>query len=188
MVAARRLASGNVAIPGWLLLVALVTILAGAVETGGQQKLRHGADHPQVEMVRQAVQRLNSGTLPAAVVGTGRVDLVTSPDPWITVTDSRGLPLASSGDLFGLPPIPPSGVFDYVQAHGQDRITWQPAEGVRHAIVVDRYQGGFVLAGRTLSEVERNEDTLLSRVILGWLAGIAAVAGGWALLHRRRAA
>ena len=104
------------------------------------------------------------------------------------MTDSSGLPLASSGDLFGLPPIPPSGVFDYVRAHGHDQITWQPAEGVRHAIVVDRYRGGFVVAGRSLSVVEQNEDTLLRWVVIGWLAGLATVAGGWALLHRRRAA
>ena len=149
MVAARRLVGGDLAIPGWLLLAALVTILAGTVETGWQQKLRHDADHPQLETAQTAVQRLDGGALPTAVVGSQRVDLVTSRDPWITVTDSSGLPLASSGDLFGLPPIPPSGVFDYVRAHGHDQITWQPAEGVRHAIVVDRYRGGFVVAGRT---------------------------------------
>ena len=188
MVAARRLVGGDLAIPGWLLLAALVTILAGTVETGWQQKLRHDADHPQLETAQTAVQRLDGGALPAAVVGTRRVDLVTSQEAWITVTDSSGLPLASSGDLFGLPPIPPAGVFDWARAHGEDRITWQPAEGVRHAIVVDRYRGGFVVAGRSLSVVEQNEDTLLRWVVIGWLAGLAIVAGGWALLHRRRAA
>ena len=59
---------------------------------------------------------------------------------------------------------------------------------MRHAIVVDRYRGGFVVAGRSLSVVEQNEDTLLRWVVIGWLAGLAVVAGGWALLHRRRAA
>jgi hypothetical protein len=77
-----------------------------------------------------------------------------------------------------------------VRAHGEDRITWQPAEGVRHAIVVDRYQGGFVVGGRSLTAVERNEDALLRWVVIGWLAGIAAILGGLLLFRRlqRRAA
>src|SRR5205823_13355906 len=103
MVAARRLVGGDLAIPGWLLLAAAVTILAGTVETGWQQKLRHDADHPQLETAQAAVQRLDGGALPAAVVGIRRVDLVTARGPWIPVTGSSGLPLASSGDLVGPP-------------------------------------------------------------------------------------
>lgn len=187
MVAARRLLAAGVTVPGWLLLAAAATVLAGVVELGGQQKLRHDADHPQVEMARQAVAQLDRGTPPAAVVGSGRADLAASLDPWMTVMDARGMPLASSGVFLDLPPIPPSGVFDWVRAHGEDTITWQPAPGVRNAIVVDRYRAGFVVAGRSLRVVEENEDSLLRGVVIGWLAAIAAL-GGLSALQRRAAA
>lgn len=184
MVAARRRLGAGFTVSGWLLLAAAVTVLAGVVELGGQQKLRHDADHPQIEMARQAVPQLNAGTIPSVVVGTRRTDLATSLDPWITVTDPNGMPLASSGVFQGLPPIPPSGVFDWVRAHGEDTITWQPAAGVRSAIVVDRYRGGFVVAGRSLRVVEENEDSLLRGVVIGWLAAIGALGGLYAFQRR----
>jgi hypothetical protein len=69
------------------------------------------------------------------------------------------------------------GVFDYTRAHGQDRITWQPRSGVRSAAIVARYGGahpGFVLAGRSLREVEAREDRLTLMVGIAWAATLGA--------------
>lgn len=46
------------------------------------------------------------------------------------------------------------GVLDYMRQHGEERVTWQPEKGVRMATVVVRYDKGFVLAGRSMREVE----------------------------------
>jgi hypothetical protein len=46
------------------------------------------------------------------------------------------------------------GVLDYMRQHGEERVTWQPEKGVRMATVVVRYDKGFVLAGRSLREME----------------------------------
>ena len=54
-------------------------------------------------------------------------------------------------------PRPPHGVLEYVRDHGEERVTWQPERRVRIAAVVVRYEGkgsGFVLAGRSLREIE----------------------------------
>jgi hypothetical protein len=58
----------------------------------------------------------------------------------------------------------------------EDRITWQPAPGVRVAAVIVPYGGqqpGFVLAGRSLRLVEQREDALLRDVAGGLAAGLA---------------
>lgn len=175
-------------VAGWALLVAAVTLIAAVVEIAGQQAMRQGADHPQVEMARQAASQLNAGARPADVVGTGRADIATSLQPWLTVTDQHGVPLASSGVLGGLPPIPPSGVFDFVRAHGEDRISWQPAAGVRSAIAIDSYRGGFIVAGRSLRVVEDGESALLGWVVISWIAAMVVLGAGATVLQRRRAA
>ncbi len=46
---------------------------------------------------------------------------------------------------------------------GEDRITWQPEPGIRSAVVVVHYTGatpGYVMAGRSLREVEWRIDRL----------------------------
>jgi hypothetical protein len=64
------------------------------------------------------------------------------------------------------------GVFDYVRQHDQDRITWQPEPGVRIATVVAGYTGsqsGFVLAGRSLREVEKRESQAEMEAGVVWI-------------------
>jgi hypothetical protein len=70
------------------------------------------------------------------------------------VFDDSGNVLGSSATLHGAIPIYPSGVLDYTLKNGEDRLTWQPERGVRMATVVVRYSKGFVMAGRSLREVE----------------------------------
>jgi hypothetical protein len=88
--------------------------------------------------------------------------------------------------LNGAPPKPPVGVFDaarqglplIVDRHltnnvpaNENRITWQPASGVRTALVVvwvpETKQ--FVVAGRNMREVERREGNLSFTVFAAWL-------------------
>lgn len=125
-----------------------------------QQAIRQGANHPQIEMAQAAVTRLNAGASPSAVVPATHVDLGSSPDAYLIVVDGQYSVLASSATLNGQVVVPPPGVFDYVRTHGEDRITWQPAPDARTAIVVDEFRGGFVVAGRSLSDTERTEDLL----------------------------
>lgn len=76
-----------------------------------------------------------------------------------------------NGQVPGLP----AGVLGSASSAGArgDRITWQPAAGVRIAAVAVPYSGGFVLAGHSLAEVEQQIDKQL------WiaLAGLAAALG-----------
>jgi hypothetical protein len=57
-------------------------------------------------------------------------------------------------------------------------VTWQPAPNVRMATVVVPYSGsnvsGFVVAGRSLREVEVREASLTKMVGLAWIIGLVA--------------
>jgi len=78
--------------------------------------------------------------------------------------------------LSGSTPVPPLGVFDSVRSRGEDRITWQPAPGVRSAAVITHYQQGFVLVGRSLRLVEQRESGAEGVVGLFWVVTLGATA------------
>ena len=171
------------ALPLWIVLSGLVTVAAFAGYVFVQQELRGAANHPQVELARQAASKLNGGAQPQSVANGTLVDIASSPDPYLIVVDSNGALLASTARLDGSVVIPPSGVFAYVRDHGEDVISWQPAAGVRSAIVVDSFHGGFVVAGRSLTATEQAESALGLWAVLGWAVAIL-LAGGISLLAR----
>ena len=139
-----------------------------------QQAIRQPANHPQAEIARSAVSRLNAGERPEAVVPSASVDIAQSTDPYVIVVDGQQGVLASSASLGGHVVLPPPGVFDYVRSHGEDQVTWQPAAGVRSWIVVDSFSGGFVIAGRSPADGEAAGYLLMFWGSLGAL-GLAAV-------------
>jgi hypothetical protein len=97
--------------------------------------------------------------------------------PFRMVLDESGRPLTWSGELHGVPPKLPAGVIDYVNHHGEDRITWQPDAGIRLATVIVKVVGanpGFVLSARSLREVEVREDQVLTLAVLGMVATLVA--------------
>jgi hypothetical protein len=64
---------------------------------------------------------------------------------------------------------------DYVKQNGEDRVTWQPEAGVRIAAVIEGYGGaapGYVLAGRSLREVEIREDQAEFFAGATWVAAL----------------
>jgi hypothetical protein len=71
----------------------------------------------------------------------------------------------------------PCGMPGAIVQPGETRFTWQPAAGVRAAVVVTSYGGaspGYVLAGRSLRETELLEDHIFFVVGWGLAFGLAA--------------
>jgi hypothetical protein len=158
-------------------VVGVITVVAAVIVY--QFALKQPANHPQIEIADAAVARLNAGADPASVVPANQVE-IGSPDLYVMVLDSNRTVLATSAHLNGQTVVPPAGVFEYVRDHGDDRVTWQPAPGVRSAIVVESFRGGFVVAGRTLSDSENLEGPLVRITIAAWPAVV--VIGGVVLL------
>ncbi len=162
---------------GTIPLAVVITLLAGLMYTTMQQVLRMTANDPQIQMAEDAAAALTKGMPLNSVVPSTQVDIATSLAPFIVVYDDSGKALASSGLLHNQLPALPSGVFNYVQQNGEDRITWQPEPGVRSATVVTRYAGpqpGYVMAGRSLRESEKRTDQLGAIIGLGWLGTLFA--------------
>jgi hypothetical protein len=145
----------------WIPIAVAVTGLAALVYAAVQQDLRQGANDPQVQLAQDAAARLDAGATPTAVVPSETVELATSLAPYLVVFDSTGGQLASSAVLHGAAPPFPTSVFDAVRRRGEDAITWQPEPGVRSAVVIRPWRGGFVLAGRSLRLVEERENRTL---------------------------
>ncbi len=75
-------------------------------------------------------------------------------------------------------PLPPPGVFAYTRTNRQNRVTWQPEPAVRIAAVIQHVAGakpGFVLAGRSLREVEVREQQALFAALLAMLVTLLAL-------------
>jgi hypothetical protein len=189
-----------------LVLAGLSTGLALALYSIPQQVLRQGANDPQIALATDASTSLEQGTLPAAAISAGSVDMARSLTPFVIVYDDQGHPLASQAQLDGQIPAPPSGVFDYVRQHGEERVSWQPilgttsnkdeksalhggmtpqrGRGVRIAAVIQRVNGahpGFVLAGRNMREVEAREEQVRQMAGLTWIGMMGVILLGTAV-------
>lgn len=164
----------------WLPLAVAITLVSLVIYLAVQQGYRMSANDPQIQMAEDAATRLAADIPAQSIVGTGVVEIGGvrgSLAPYLVVFDDGGRPVASSMRLDGRTPTLPAGVFDYARRHGEDRITWQPRPGVRGAIVVVRHSGrraGFVLAGRSLREVEVREHDLTLQVLAGLLVTLFA--------------
>ena len=168
-----------------VILAGISTGIALALYAIPQQVLRNGANDPQVQLATDAVARLEDGALPSEAIPAGNVDMARSLAPFIIAYDDQGKPLASQARLNGGIPVLPGGVFDYVRQHGEERVSWQPilgtTRGVRIAAVVERVTGahpGFVLAGRSLREVEVREAQVKQMAGLTWIGMIALIVIG----------
>lgn len=160
----------------WLPLAAVTTLLCGLNYLAVQQSLRWGANDPQIQMAEDAGAALAAGGIPASVLPVAQVEISSSLAPFMVIFNDSGEPQASSARLHGTTPALPSGIFDYTRQKGEDRVTWQPEAGVRIAAVVVAFGGaqpGFVLAGRSLREVEIRESQVEQITGIAWLVTLA---------------
>ncbi|KAA6457944.1 hypothetical protein DYQ86_21510 [Acidobacteria bacterium AB60] len=173
------------------ILAGIATGIALALYAIPQQILRNGANDPQIQMATDLAARLDGG--PGVADGllqaqlsanSGVIDMARSLSPFLIVYDDQGNPLGSNAQLNGATPAPPRGVFDYVRSHGEERVTWEPIRAshtLRIAAVVERVKGphpGFVLAGRSMREVEARIEQVRQMAGLTWLGMLALIAIG----------
>ena len=170
------------------ILAGIASGIALALYAIPQHLLRSGANDPQIQLAADAAILLESGTAPSVAVTDANVDVARSLAPFVIAYDDQGRPLASQAKLNGSVPVPPAGVFDYVRQHGEERLSWQPVlgrtGGVRIAAVVQRVSGshpGFVLAGRSLREVEARIEDVKEMAGLTWLGMLTLIIVGTAI-------
>ena len=172
-------------IRAWLPFALLVSACAGLIYVAVQQDLRQGADDPQIQIAEDAARAIEAGASADTIVPKQTVDAGVSLAPWVAVYDASGTLVASSGKLDGAALPIPQGFFNErtweankihpSPAGDETRVTWEPETGVRHAVVIIHMivgpKGGYVVAGRSLRDVETREDMLTLETELWW-AGI----------------
>jgi hypothetical protein len=156
----------------WLPIVIATTAVCGLVYVTVQQALRQSANDPQIQMAEDAAEALSEGASAESVVSPNRIDVSRSLAPFTVVFDQDGRVVASSGLLHRQPLNLPTGVLDNVRLHGDSRLTLQPESGVRIASVIVKYDGarpGFVLAGRSMRELESRTAQIRIFVAIAWV-------------------
>jgi hypothetical protein len=152
--------------------------LFGTIEVAVQQNYRQSGNDPQIQMAQDQAKSFEGGQKIETVNSLAKIDLSLSLAPFLIVYNSQGNPVASSAILNGRIPVPPAGVFEAANNQGEDRITWQPSGNVRIAAVVVPFHGqnsGYVLAGRSLREVEKREDMLVKQVAAGFISTLTII-------------
>ncbi len=140
-----------------------------------QQTIRQGANQPQVQLAHDTANSIVNGRYQAAIATSIKTDIASSLAPFVMIYDDNANLVASGAVLDGANPVVPPGVIKAATENHDHRVTWQPRGGVRIAAVVVKYPNGYVLAGRSLSEVEKLEDHVLQLVALGWLVTMALI-------------
>ncbi len=135
-----------------------------------QQSQRSAANDPQIALAEDTAMAINAGNTPTLAAGS--IDIKNSLSPFVIIYDQNRQVVTSSGSLDGTAPTPPVGVFAYANAHGEDRVTWQPQTGVRIASVIKPTDSGFVLAGRSLHEVEQRETVMFQLAAAGFILSV----------------
>ena len=166
----------------WLPYLVLSVGLTMFAQVALQQSYRQNANDPQIQMAEDTATALEQGKKPADLVPAITVDLRRSLAPALIITDENLNVIASSARLDGRTPLPPHGAFEAAlngqgkdtAEPGENRITWQPASDVRQAAVIVHYKGGYVVASRSLREVEAHEGQLTQMAALTFIGLLVA--------------
>jgi hypothetical protein len=157
----------------WLPIVFVGTVVLLAAYIGIQQDLRQSANDPQIQLAEDGAVFLSKGLSAANLLGSIQINPATSLQVFGLVYDQNGKLLGSSMVLGSTTPVIPAGILTYALTHKDDRVTWQPAPGVRIAAVVKHFSGptssGFLVVGRSVREVELRESSLGTMMLAAWL-------------------
>ncbi|HLC99627.1 MAG TPA: hypothetical protein VJC11_01540 [Patescibacteria group bacterium] len=162
----------------WIPLAVGITLLCGLVYVTVQQNYRQSANDPQIQIVEDVIAAIAGGQKPEEMLGTNtKTDITKSLAVYVIIYDTEGKPIASTAQLDGKDPVVSKGVLDIAKANGENRITWQPKENVRSAIVVKPFTAatsGFVLVGRSLREIEQREGQMTNMIAIALAISLVA--------------
>ncbi len=120
----------------------------------------------------------------AVTIPDDSIDMAQSLSPFLIAYDAQGNPVGTQAKLNGKIPAPPKGVFENVRSNGEERFSWEPQPGVRIAAVMlhipagANVKEGFVVAGRSLREVEVREKQLGQLAFINWLVMMGLIVVG----------
>lgn len=167
-------------------VIVVLVLIFGSIYAETQRQLRSDANDPQIQLAEDAAARLDDGAKPLSVLPTG-VNMEKSLSPFVIVYDQKGTVVAGSGYLNDKVPAAPLGVLTAAKGQDYHTVTWQPQDGVRIAAVTVAAKDYYVLAGRSLREVEKREDVAFNLALLGGALSAVTVGAVYYLAQKRSA-
>lgn len=162
----------------------ILCIVFGTIYVTVQQAQRHDANYPQIQIAADAAAALDRGAKPASLVGQA-VDLNSSLAPFLIIYDKSGHVVTGSGYLNQRLPPAPYGILTAAQGKAYHAVTWQPQERVRIASVTVAANSYYVLSGRSLEQVEANENETFGLALIGGIASLLVLGSSYVLAKRR---
>lgn len=162
-----------------------ITGLFGLLYVAVHQSLRLSANDPQVSMAYDTAAVLRQHRHPAGLV-QGRVDADHSMAPFVIVYDAYGNAIAGNGYIEGAIPAIPLDLLQHTPSNGRyHAVTWEPAQGVRIALVSVKTDGYCVVSGRSLTAVEDRITNFTQLLASTWLITICVIAAIGFLVTRQ---
>ena len=155
----------------WLAALLVVSLLNGLVYGAMQQVLRLGANDPQIQLAEDTAAQLAAGGAPSEVLPTRTVDIGESLAPYIMVYTEQGQPSAHPPLYMASSPNSPAASSTTCAAGARSVSPGSPTPECAALLSSCPFQAqsaGFVLAGRSLREVERRAEELLWEVAAAW--------------------
>ncbi|MBX4199913.1 hypothetical protein KW790_00415 [Candidatus Parcubacteria bacterium] len=157
------------------LLVAVTFVFLG-IFGAMQQSSRSSANDPQVALAEDAANYIDNGAPLQSFSQDSKTEVSQSLSPFIIIYDIKGNQIMSTALLNGKDFNVPKGVLESVK-NRESRVTWQPSPDVRIAAVIvetEKSPNGatYVLAGRSLREVEARIHHIGLELLSGWVVTI----------------
>ncbi len=159
-----------------LAAVGILLIIFGTIYTAVQQAQRNGANYPQIQTAQDTAAKIKGGSDPYLASMLPPVNMQTSLAPFTIVYDKKGNALSGSGYLNGKVPKAPVGILESSKGKDYNAVTWEPQDDVRIAAVTVAAKDYYVLSGRSLTEVEKNENETFKIVFIGGALALLVVA------------
>jgi len=155
----------------WLPLGVAITGLTGLIYLNVQQSYRLGLNDPQVSIASDAVNQLSRGVELDSLISASQVDISNNLSPFLNLYDKDGKVVTGNGQYHNQLAQPPVGIFQVAKQRGSYRVTWQPDESTRIALVIMPTTDGssFVASGRNMREVEMRVGQLGIRTLVCWI-------------------
>jgi two-component system sensor histidine kinase BaeS len=167
----------------WIAIAAISVGILLFTYTATQQNYRLSANDPQVGMAEDTARAWDNHASPTNLISSTKIDMAKSLAPFTIIIDTNDQVVASDGQLDGVVPLPPLGVFSDAHKSGELRFTWQTEGGQRFAAVVNPAINGYVLTARSLREIEQREQYLTIMAALTLLGIIIVLILAYAVVR-----
>ena len=169
----------------WYCAAAILVIIFGTIYVTVQQSQRLDANWPQIQIAEDAAAELNSGITPASLT-SGNVSLDNSLAPFVIIYNKAGQVVSGSGYLGGSIPTAPLGILQASRNQTYHFISWQPESNVRIAAVTVSTDKYYVLSGRSLEEVEKNETKTQDLALVGGALSWIVLGAGYLAYQNKK--